>query len=324
MGLVERWRATRANFKPRDVEEAIDFYVHRPLAGLLVQIIADSPVTPNQVTVASGIASFLAGLFVVLSIFYAPWLAAVGGVLLFVSVILDCADGQLARLRKTSSPVGRALDGLVDSVAPLSVMPATVFVLLYAGYGHAWVWPIGWAAGLSLLWHSQLYDVSKNLYLHASRPDFSLGGNTLSLPEEMKAHQATMEAEGKRFDALIMKVWVGWTTPQLKTLRPWAAEERTPRDEGERELYRSLFRPVMAATTWLGFGLHLFILYTSLLVTPWWPEAIWVSWAIIAGPLNLVAFWVVLARRRAEGVFLDQLAAGRAQPDDPRSDPPAA
>ena len=311
MGIVDRWRATRANFKPRDVEEAIDFYFHRPLAGLLVQGIAEWPVTPNQVTVASGVVSFLAGVAVLLSVFLQPWLAAVGGALLFFSVILDCADGQLARLRGTSSPVGRALDGLADSVAPLSVMPATVFVLLHAGYGHAWVWPIGWAAGLSLLWHSQLYDVTKNLYLHASRPDFSLGGNTLFLPEEMTEERAKMEAEGRRLDALIMKIWVGWTAPQLKTLRPWASDERTPRDEEERELYRSLFGPVMSTTTWLGFGLHLFILYSSLVAAAWWPEAIWVSWAIIAGPLNVVALWAVVTRRRAEKRFLTELSARR-------------
>ena len=61
MSLSERWRATRANFKPRDVEEAIDFHFHRPVAGLLVQMIADWPITPNQVTVASGVVSALAG-----------------------------------------------------------------------------------------------------------------------------------------------------------------------------------------------------------------------------------------------------------------------
>lgn len=313
MGPLERWRATRATFKPRDVEEPIDFYFHRPLAGLLVQRIADWPVTPSQVTIASGIASALAGVAVLLSIFVSPWLAAAGGALLFFSVILDCADGQLARLRGTSSPVGRALDGLVDSVAPLSVMPATVFVLLYAGYGHAWVWPIGWTAGLSLLWHSQLYDVGKNLYLHAARPDFSLGGSTLFLPREMAAEEASLAAGGKRLEALVMKIWIGWTAPQLRQLEPWADDARTPRNDEERRLYRRIFGPIMSATTWLGFGLHLCILYLSLLVTPWWPEAIWLSWAIIAGPLNLVALWVVAARRRAESQFLRELAAGRAE-----------
>lgn len=313
MSLSERWRATRANFKPRDVEEAIDFHFHRPVAGLLVQMIADWPITPNQVTVASGVVSALAGAAVVLSIFVAPWLAAAGGVLLFVSVILDCADGQLARLRGSSSAVGRALDGLVDSVAPLTVMPATVFVLLHAGYGHAWVWPIGWTAGLSLLWHSQLYDVSKNLYLHATRPDFSLGGETLLLPEQMEEQQAAMVSDGRRLDALIMKIWVAWTAPQLRILRPWATDERTPTDDRERELYARIFGPSMVTTTWLGFGLHLCILYLSLLATPWWPEAIWVSWAIIAGPLNLVALGVVVARRRASRRFLQQLSEARAR-----------
>jgi len=311
MGFVERWRATRASFKPRDVEEAIDFHLHRPLAGLLVQLIADWPVSPNQVTIASGLVSATAGAALFLAPAHGLWLAAVSAGLLFFSVILDCADGQLARLRGGGSPIGRVLDGLVDSVAPLTVMPAMLWVLFDAGYGHAVIWPIGWAAGLSLLWHAQLYDVSKNLYLHACRPDFSLGGETLFLPEEMEALRASFAAEGKWLSALVMRAWVGWTAPQLELLRPWASDERTPRDDDERALYARLFRPVMSATTWLGFGTHLFILYTATLAATWWVEAIWIAWGIIAGPLNLLALWVKRRRRLAERSFLAELASMR-------------
>lgn len=314
MGLIDRWRATRATFKPRDVEEAIDFYFHRPIAGLLVQAIASWPVTPNQVTVASGAVSLLSGVVILLSAWYQPWLAAVGGGLLFFSVILDCADGQLARLKGISSLIGRILDGLVDSVAPLSVMPAMLAILLVGGAPDVWAWTVGWAAGLSLLWHAQLYDVSKNLYLHASRPDFNLGGSTLFMPEEMETMRAQMLAEGKRTQAFIMKVWVGWTRPQLKLLRPWTSLERTPQNDEERELYRQLFRPVMAATTWLGFGTHLFLLYATALLIPWRPEVIWICWAIIAGPLNLVALAVKVMRARREKLFLQRLAQLRQNP----------
>ncbi|MDB4955229.1 MAG: CDP-alcohol phosphatidyltransferase, partial [Myxococcales bacterium] len=38
------------------------------------------------------------------------------GALIFVSAVLDCADGQLARLRKMASPLGHLLDFLMDEL----------------------------------------------------------------------------------------------------------------------------------------------------------------------------------------------------------------
>ena len=60
--LLQRWRDTRKGFKPRDVEEPIDYHYHRPLAGLLVQLLEPTAMTPNQVTLLSGLFSVLSGL----------------------------------------------------------------------------------------------------------------------------------------------------------------------------------------------------------------------------------------------------------------------
>ena len=101
--FVERWVAMRQGFKPRDVEEPIDYYWHRPLAGLLVQLIEHTKITANQVTFASGFVSLLSGGAMALGGFYGKWWVSIGGLLLLLSIVLDCADGQLARIRGTSS-----------------------------------------------------------------------------------------------------------------------------------------------------------------------------------------------------------------------------
>lgn len=314
MGLVERWVATRQGFKPRDVEELIDYYWHRPLAGLLVQVIEDWPVTPNQITVASGLVSLFAGTAMGLGGYYGTWWSYVGAALLLFSIVLDCADGQLARIRGVSSTVGRILDGTMDAAAPLAVFHGMAFYLLGAAGEDPWIiWPVGWAAGGSLLWHVQLYDVGKNIYLHASRPDFSLGGDTLLSPERMREMQADYAAEGNRSYALLMGVWIFWTKPQVAQLAPWMQEDRTPANDEERALYNELFTPLMHKLTWLGFGTHLFVLTIAALVAPLDSRAIWVAWAIILGPLNVIAIWYVTVRPRRERAFVERLAAMRAE-----------
>lgn len=311
-GLVARWRATRKGFKPSDVEEPIDYHWHRPLAGLLVQELERTPITPNQVTILSGVASLLSGVLLGLGGWHGRWLAIPAGVMLLVSIVLDCADGQLARIRGVSSPIGRVLDGFVDIVAPVAVMHGLVFYLLRLGYPHRAVWPLGWFAALSLLWHAGAYDVQKNIYLHCSTPNFSLGGATLLTLDDIRRFEAEHRAKGELFYAFLMKVFAKWTLPQMGTLTPWLESKRRPANDAERDLFRAIFRPRMAAMTWLGFGTHLFLLTVACWLAPIGGYAVWAAWFMMFGPMNVVCASIVVTQRRAEREFERRLAALRA------------
>ncbi|RLB52733.1 MAG: hypothetical protein DRI90_21885, partial [Deltaproteobacteria bacterium] len=210
-GLAQRWVATREGFKPREVEEPIDYYWHRPLAGLLVQALERTSIQPNQVTFASAGAGVLSGVALGLAAWVHPWWALAGGILLLLSIVLDCADGQLARLRGTSSPLGRTLDGCMDAVAPLFVFHGMAFLLVARGWGWGWVWAIGLPTAASLIWHASVYDVSKNIWLHATHPEFSLGGSTLLTPQDMEQWKREFDEKGERFNSLLMSVWSSWT-----------------------------------------------------------------------------------------------------------------
>jgi phosphatidylglycerophosphate synthase len=309
--MVQRWVATREGFKPRDVEEPIDYWWHRPLASFVVTALEPTRISANQVTFASAGVSLLAGGVMALGAWLDHWWMTLGGLLLLLSIVLDCADGQLARVRGTSSAVGRILDGTMDAIAPLAVFHGMAFFLLAQGYPHVLVWPLGWATAASLIWHASEYDVSKNIYLHASRPDFSLGGNTLFTPEDMRALQREFREKGERLNAFLMGVWVGWTKPQLRAMAPWLEHARAPQNDVERELYRRLFRPPMRVLSWLGFGSHLFLLTSAALVAPLTPIAIWAAWAIMIVPMNLACLWVVLTRSGRERRYMAELAALR-------------
>jgi CDP-diacylglycerol--glycerol-3-phosphate 3-phosphatidyltransferase len=83
----------------------------RPLAGLLNKLRFE----PNQVTILSFILGAISGF-----IFYYR-MFILGLIVLFVSEILDCADGDLARLKKKISKKGEFLDSFLDRIVEVFV-----------------------------------------------------------------------------------------------------------------------------------------------------------------------------------------------------------
>src|SRR5690606_4314458 len=95
----------------------------------------------------------------------ASWQIFVGALLFFISIVLDCSDGQLARLRGTSSFAGRALDGWVDVVSTGSVFLGQFAYMVRHDVGFWVPFGLGWASGYALKWQAHNYDHVKNVYL---------------------------------------------------------------------------------------------------------------------------------------------------------------
>lgn len=156
-----RWKCT---------DEAADAFVHRPLAGLVVRAVERTAVTPNHLTLLSMGFGICGGLYL------ATGHPAAAG-LIFLHLVFDCSDGQLARLRASlaegpggasagqarkrgPSRLGRVLDGLSDDVAGI----AMYLGLVAAGMP----WPVALAAGGSLLVRGMVFDGLKMLYQGAA------------------------------------------------------------------------------------------------------------------------------------------------------------
>jgi hypothetical protein len=117
----------RASKKKKDINWWTE-WVCRPPAAALVYGLKGTRITPNQVTFASLAVCAVAGaMFVLLTGHLWVVLAA----LVFeLSFVLDCVDGQLARVRKTASVLGHQLDFLMDEIKAM---------LLYGCVGvHLW------------------------------------------------------------------------------------------------------------------------------------------------------------------------------------------
>jgi phosphatidylglycerophosphate synthase len=148
-----RWRPAPSSrgfgyLAPSDREAATshDTTLHR-LVRLGVRPLARTPVTPNQLTaarLATGIAAAGA-----LAVGREPW-PLIGAAVFVVSMLLDRADGTLARMKGIQSEFGHRFDLLADSACN-----ALVFVGLGVGLRGSWLgaWaiPMGAIAGLAIV-----------------------------------------------------------------------------------------------------------------------------------------------------------------------------
>jgi hypothetical protein len=103
----------------KDLAEPVNIYIHDPIAKRFVRVLKNTWVTPNQVTYLSVLVGFASGY----SFSQGGWASSiVGGILLELTLILDCVDGQLARAKNMASDLGRLIDGIAGYFAYLAVV----------------------------------------------------------------------------------------------------------------------------------------------------------------------------------------------------------
>ncbi|HEX7668039.1 MAG TPA: CDP-alcohol phosphatidyltransferase family protein [Polyangiaceae bacterium] len=108
-------------------------YVCRPLGAVVVALVQETRITPNQVTLASLV---VAGLSVGILVGIPGWAGLVLAAVVFeLSYVLDCADGMLARLRNLQSTQGHLFDFLIDELKAFAVLGACS-VRLWAERGY--------------------------------------------------------------------------------------------------------------------------------------------------------------------------------------------
>jgi len=115
MQLLQQYKAS---LKAIEAEETFDLIIYRPLAFLFVKATYGIDLTPNQVSVAAMFIGVLGGVLFGCGSYTC---IAAGAACYFLSNVLDCADGQIARLKKNGSRIGRIVDGFIDYVVSISV-----------------------------------------------------------------------------------------------------------------------------------------------------------------------------------------------------------
>ena len=213
----------RRSLKRPESEEWADLYIYRLFGFLVVKAVYRTAITPNQLSLFSMALGIMAGVFLGGG---RPRGLPVVALLLFLSIIVDCSDGQLARLKHTGTPLGRLIDGLADYVVGVAV-----YLGLAVGFGRTssqallW-WLLVGAAAASNSFHSLVFDYYRNRYLDVvNGPAAAEGDELASFCEEL---ELARKQKRTMFRRLFLRTYIGYSRLQ-KRLTIGRPKSRAPR-----------------------------------------------------------------------------------------------
>ncbi len=197
--------------KQIEVEEVLDLIFYRPLAFIFVKLVMDTSLTPNRITIMAVAAGAIGGL-----LFIANTKASLifAGIFLIAYNILDCADGQLARVQRSGTALGRIIDGFADYVV-------AIFVYICIGLGFAnssdfpsTYWLLIIVAAISNAAHSMILDYYRSRYL-----DYALDRDRV-LGDDLKfyviEYKKLKNRKDKIFERLVLWTYIKYSNIQLK------------------------------------------------------------------------------------------------------------
>jgi hypothetical protein len=268
-------------------DEWIDRHLSRPVAAVLVRLVARTPMTANQITAVAGAVGVASGIGLARATPLSLGLAAAG---IVAYLVLDCADGQLARLRGGGSRGGRLLDGACDYVCALSLHVGAVIGLIRTAHPDLPALPTGVEVSIVVL-AGMLLAVRAGVYDDLKGRVRSLSGAAPDERDDPDAIRAEIEAERRPHVRFFLRAYLLYCRMQSTP-----ASVETPAT-GE-----ALRRHVRALRAWsvLGPSTALFALAVACALAIRWPDAI--RWYFLltvgAGTLLMVALWPLVARVR--------------------------
>ena len=263
---------SRAMGMPLITDEPVDRVFSRPVARVLVKLLAPTPITANQVTAFAAVIGLALGVALWRE---QGWIAA-GLALAFLA--FDCVDGQLARLRGGGGYLGRAIDGFGDYTTAVA-MHVGLALWISARHGPVCGWTASAVAGFAMAWASFLLDRYKRRYR----------GDT----DDLVALRA--EAEQTRG----LKGWM------VSTLEPYAKRLDGGVTIPDRGAYQARVRVPMVLWLLNGPTMHMAVLAVCVVLER--PE---IYAVLAAAPMLLVTVLTLGVQRRAEG--RDPSVVGRA------------
>lgn len=266
------------SLKSMDTEEHIDLAFYRPIGFMWARLAARFGVSPNAITIAAIFLGIGAGV-----LFYFPELKlnVIGMLLLVWANSFDSADGQLARLTKQYSRIGRILDGLCGDFWFVTIYLAIVFREIHfsAFFGdHPWViWVIACVTGICHTKQAAMADYYRQFHLYFLKGE---DGSELDSVSQLRRQLAESGVTWKSnfWKRLTMGFYLAYTrqqeatSPALQALR-CELHRRFPSGnipQSFRDDFRRESLPLMKYTNILSFNWRVITLFTTLFIgQPW-------------------------------------------------------
>src|SRR3989304_1993480 len=99
----------------------------RPISIRITKAILRTGIGPTSVTVTAFLVKIAASLLFPLNLYL---LTALAGLLVYLSHVLDCVDGELARAKKIASSSGTLLDYFLDRLSDIVLYSSIAIALL--------------------------------------------------------------------------------------------------------------------------------------------------------------------------------------------------
>lgn len=223
MGLFQQYKAS---LKVIEIEELMDLILYRPLAFIFVKATYSTNITPNQVSAIAMLFGVIAG--VLFGFGTRNFVLAAAGFYLVCNV-LDCADGQIARLKNNGTKVGRIVDGFIDYVVSFAVyigigvgltglQCSGLMQLKYNVFNinpYVYIWLLTALGGFSSALQAILLDFFRNKFLEIVYGKFSSLETEMKEFEEEKYRISRPGAGKGLFDYFLINVYLKYTQFQL-------------------------------------------------------------------------------------------------------------
>jgi phosphatidylglycerophosphate synthase len=155
--------------KHRDVLAA---FWARKVSRHLTALMVKTPITPNQTTILWGVISLLNSYVVYRVMMGEYFLLPIVPLVYVLTYVLDCVDGEIARVRQMANPVGgKLLDGISHRMTEYSLLVAYASAAAHLSHS-PWALPIG----LLLVSGEAMYTYAYERRLTTLRVDLGFTG----------------------------------------------------------------------------------------------------------------------------------------------------
>jgi hypothetical protein len=273
------------------VEEAVDMFIYRPLAFLLVKAIYKTNITPDHLTLGAIALGLTGGFYYTFGTHHT---SVIGAIFYILFIILDCSDGQLARLKKNGTKIGRLLDGIADYL-----VVTAIYIGVAIGYANKEGQPTTLLlllalSGLSVIIQSLLVDYFRTRFLDTvlSRTNTFEDG----IYEYQTEYEKIKNQKGKWLEKNVIRTYLFYSRIQKKLIGKKKRESKiiaSPRDYYDKN--RAIMR------LWLIMGPS--AIRTWLIICTFIERFDIYFWVTIAG-FNIVAIILGVIQRRIDKSYL--------------------
>ena len=305
----------KSSLKSMDTEETLDLMFYRPIGYMWAVLCAKVGITPNAITIASIFLGVAGG---ILFYFGEPqdfWLNYVGMFLLVWANSFDSADGQLARMTKQYSRLGRILDGLSGDFWFVAIYFAICFRVnetseFFMQHWSGWIWILAILAGGCHAKQAAMADYYRQFPLYFLKGQ---EGSELDSVDQLDKDFAAVPWKGHFWKKVTMMFYRNYTanqevmTPSMQTLR--RKLKKLFGDDIVPDQFRNDFRlkskPLMKYTNMLSFNTRVIALFISIIV-----RMPWLYFAFELTVLNLMLVYMILRHESICRSFIAKLDNG--------------